>query len=474
MNQTNNLDVLEATIVRDFSYINYPSDNWVKPRFSGSGEGALDVAIIGAGACGMAAAFGLISQGVRNLALFDQSAPGQEGPWITTARMKTLRSPKHLTGPNMGLPNLTFRAWFEAQWGIAQWEALDKIPKEMWMTYLVWYRKVLDLPVTNHRTLTGIEPQGDLFRLTFSSFEGDIIHFARHVVLATGRAATGGASLPTVAASLPARFYAHTEEVIDFGALEGKRVAVIGGAASAADNAATALEAGAAEVQMLVRAPVLPRLNKFKSIVYPGFMKGFASLNMEDRWRFLKHGFDARIAAPRSTMLRLKQFDNFKLHTGAGIRHMAVAENHVKIETGAGDFSVDYVIFGTGYAMDLKAQPEIAPFFDDILLWKDCFAPKAGEEDETLERYPYLGAGFEFLPKEPGTAAYLERLHLFNAAATLTHAPVSSDIPGVNTGVDRLVDHLVKALFRASSDQHLEDFYAYDEPELLGDEWRED
>ena len=42
-----------------------------------------------------------------------------EGPWATTARMETLRSPKQLTGPALGLPALTFRAWYEAQFGTA-------------------------------------------------------------------------------------------------------------------------------------------------------------------------------------------------------------------------------------------------------------------------------------------------------------------------------------------------------------------
>ena len=36
------------------------------------------------------------------------------------------------------MASLTFRAWYTAQWGKAAWQALDKIPKEMWMNYLVW------------------------------------------------------------------------------------------------------------------------------------------------------------------------------------------------------------------------------------------------------------------------------------------------------------------------------------------------
>ncbi|EPN68135.1 hypothetical protein A245_04670, partial [Pseudomonas syringae pv. actinidiae ICMP 19096] len=57
--------------------------------------------------------------------IFDQSPAGFEGPWATTARMETLRSPKQLTGPALGLPALTFRAWYEAQFGADGWAALD-------------------------------------------------------------------------------------------------------------------------------------------------------------------------------------------------------------------------------------------------------------------------------------------------------------------------------------------------------------
>lgn len=35
--------------------------------------------------------------------------PGKEGPWATYARMVTLRTPKHLTGLDYGMPSLTFQ-----------------------------------------------------------------------------------------------------------------------------------------------------------------------------------------------------------------------------------------------------------------------------------------------------------------------------------------------------------------------------
>jgi cation diffusion facilitator CzcD-associated flavoprotein CzcO len=59
------------------------------------------VAIIGAGMAGLAAAFALKRLGISNVRLFDRAPRGCEGPWVTYARMQTLRSPPELTGPTL-------------------------------------------------------------------------------------------------------------------------------------------------------------------------------------------------------------------------------------------------------------------------------------------------------------------------------------------------------------------------------------
>src|SRR6185295_5419019 len=124
-------------------------------------EPVLDAAIIGAGMAGLAAAFALKCQAVRSLRIFDRAPAGFEGPWATTARMETLRSPKELTGPALGLPALTFRAWFEAQFGLAAWDAMDKIPRLQWADYLRWYRQVLGLDVRNRQRVRAVLPRAD-------------------------------------------------------------------------------------------------------------------------------------------------------------------------------------------------------------------------------------------------------------------------------------------------------------------------
>src|SRR5690606_20566210 len=128
---------LEARLAQDLSWLELPPPAWVPPT-EHKGQPVLDVAVIGGGMAGLTAAAALKFLGIA-ATVFDKAPQGYEGPWATTARMETLRSPKVLTGPALGLPALTFRAWFEAQYGTEPWEALDKIPRLQWMDYLRWY-----------------------------------------------------------------------------------------------------------------------------------------------------------------------------------------------------------------------------------------------------------------------------------------------------------------------------------------------
>jgi FAD-dependent urate hydroxylase len=252
------LAALEARLRHDLACLNYPPANWV-PQHRHEGREVVDVVLIGGGMCGLAAAFSLLRLGIRNLRLLDRSEAGREGPWITYARMETLRSPKHLAGPAADLPPLTFRAWYEAQFGREAWERLGKIPRPMWMEYLCWYRAVLDLPVENGIEVTRIEPAADdLLRLPLrGAAEPEVL--ARKVVLATGREGMGEPCIPDFVQDLPRGRWAHSADPIDFSALRGRRVVVIGVGASAVDNAAEALDAGAAEVRLLIRRKHMPR-----------------------------------------------------------------------------------------------------------------------------------------------------------------------------------------------------------------------
>jgi len=129
------LAALEARLKQDLAWLELPAKSWV-PRRVVDGESVVDVVIVGAGMAGLVASAMLRRLGVDNQLVLDRARAGEEGPWVTFARMRTLRSPKELTGPAMGMPALTFRAFYEAQYGEAAWKALDRAPRTMWMDYL--------------------------------------------------------------------------------------------------------------------------------------------------------------------------------------------------------------------------------------------------------------------------------------------------------------------------------------------------
>jgi cation diffusion facilitator CzcD-associated flavoprotein CzcO len=151
---TDELIELQTGVARALELLGEPVDNWVPPR-AGIDH---DIVIIGAGQSGLAIAFALKRKGIRNLSLIDAGAAGQEGPWRTPARMLTLRSPKDLVGPELGIAQLTFRAWYQAGFGEAAYRGLGKIPKDTWMDYLNWYRQMIDVDVANRVTLSHIKP----------------------------------------------------------------------------------------------------------------------------------------------------------------------------------------------------------------------------------------------------------------------------------------------------------------------------
>ena len=222
------LTALEARLREDLQWLDLPARPWVKPRHL-EDRPLLEVAVIGGGMAGLAVAAELGHLGIRAV-VFDQSEEGFEGPWATTARMQTLRSPKQLSGPALGLPALTFRAWFEAQFGLAQWEALDKIPRLQWAQYLRWYRQVLALDVRNRHRVTRGQPRADgCVELQIDNIGQVQTVCARHVILATGRDGLGGPWVPEVALQLPREYWAHSADGLQDHWFVGKRVAVMQG-----------------------------------------------------------------------------------------------------------------------------------------------------------------------------------------------------------------------------------------------------
>jgi cation diffusion facilitator CzcD-associated flavoprotein CzcO len=458
---------LEQAVARDLQLIAHPRQAWLTPRTSG-GAPVLDVLVVGAGQSGLATGFALQRDRVDNILLVDGAAYGAEGPWSTYARMPSLRSPKDQNGPDGNVPSLTYQAWHEAQWGAAHFADMALIPKENWAAYLLWFRRVTGLPVRNDATVTGITPaRTDCGQpcLRAELATGEML-LARKIVLATGQDGTGRWWMPGFIKDLPKPFRAHAADPVDFAALRGRIVAVLGAGASAFDNAAAALEAGAAEVHLFCRRAEPMNIQPYRWLTFAGFLKHMGDMPDEWRWRFMSYILGLREGFPPGTYARVTAFANFTMHTGRPWTGAAVQDGRILLETPHGPFAADFAICGTGVKHDFAWRPELAACAGNIARWSDRYDPPDAERDDRIGAFPYLDDGFAFTERVPGRTPWIADLHLFGIGTTVSFGPAGSSINAMTTAVPRLVAGITRGLFRADLEQHWAGLRAYDVPQV--------
>jgi cation diffusion facilitator CzcD-associated flavoprotein CzcO len=462
------LTVLEAQVRADLAKTAHPDAAWLTPKLGPDARPALDVLVVGAGQSGLATAFGLIRSQVSNILVLDKSEEGQEGPWLTYARMHTLRSPKHFTGLDLDIPSLTYQSWHEARFGAEDWRNLDLISRELWAEYLLWFRRVVDLPVRNGCEVVDISPAaGGLLAARVQTADGVDTVFARKIVLATGQEGMGDWTIPEPLRHLPPSVCVHAAQQIDFDRLRGKRVAVIGAGASAFDNAATALEAGAAEVQLFCRRAEIQVIQPYRWLTFRGFLRHFCDLDDAWRWRFMRAILEMREGFPQATYDRCARHPNFRLQEGASIDTARETDSGVELQTPRGIFAADFVICGTGIDMNFAGRPELRNCAANIATWADRYQPPPDECSPRLGRFPYLADDYALIERSTGITPWIEDIHVFAIASTMSFGASGSSINAMTTAVPKLVHGLTRGLFRADIERHWASFKAYDVPQAV-------
>jgi len=409
--------------------------DWVR------GGAAVDhnVVIVGGGQTGVTLAYGLKRKGVGKVQVIDQADEGQAGIWATIARMHLLRTPKTLMGPELGNAALGFRAWYETLNTPGAFDGLDRIPRPAWAQYLAWFQNVTGTQVRYRTRLVEIEPVGELLRLHMVVDGMPRVETTRKLVFANGYSGAGGAVVPGFIRALPANKWVHTEKPIDFDAMRGKVVGVLGAGASAFDAAAVALEHGAGEVHLFSRrayidytntpTPQPPRQAGDRG--HAANIELSYALPDEVRWRNQLIRERGVATVPFDSLNRAVANPKFNLHLNAPWDSVAMGGEKVVVKSGKKTFRFDQVIAGTGYAVDLATQPELANLHKSIALWRDRYKPGAGEEDRASAVYPYLGTGFQFLAQQDADAPYLRNIHCANLAASVSFGILMGDVPSM-------------------------------------------
>jgi cation diffusion facilitator CzcD-associated flavoprotein CzcO len=457
---------LEADVARDLELTAHPRAPWLVPKSCG-GAPVLDVLVVGGGQCGLAVAHALRRDKVKNLLVIDRSERGREGPWTTYGRMRALRSLKDQTGPDLRLPSLTYQSWHEASFGRAEWERMRWIPKELWNDYLLWFRRVTNIPVRNGVEAGAISPartDDGLPCLRVETSDGPL--HARKVVLATGQEGVGGWWMPEHVAALPKRLRAHTNEAIDFRALRGKVVAVLGAGASAFDNAAVALEEGAAEVHLFCRRAEPMVVQPYRWLTFAGFLRHLGEMSDEWRWRFMAYILGMREGFAQDHYDRVTRWPNFRLRAGEPWEAAREEAGRAVVTTPRGEFAADFLITGTGVRMDPSLCPELAHCAGNIALWRDRYAPPEGERNDRLGAFPYLGPDSAFLERAPGETPWIRDIHLFGIGTTMSFGPAGSSINAMSISAPRVAAGVTRGLFEADLPRLWAELRAYDLPQV--------
>jgi FAD-dependent urate hydroxylase len=467
------LEDLNERVKKDLSYLNFKhAEDWLQPLSHPEGH-VYDVVIVGGGQSGLAAAFALLRERISNILVLDENHEGYEGPWETYARMVTLRTPKHITSIDLGVPSLTFRSWWEAQVGPEGWENVDKIPRSDWMEYLRWYRKVLQLPVINEVKLKLIQPDNEnLHRLEVEGPGAPSNQLlARKVILATGIQGGGEWHVPSIVSdNLPKSLYAHTSETIDFDTLKGKKIAILGGGASAFDNANFALSKGVSEAHVFVRRKEMPRINPIRQMEMSGMIERYHSLSDTDKYAVMTHFFQNNQPPTNDTFNRAASWPGFQLHVGAPWLDVVETVDGAQVTTPQGTFPFDYLIISTGLLTEPALRPELKVVESHILRWRDVYQASVELANPVLDAHPYLSSGYSFLSRDEAGKKLLHGLYAYNYSALISNGITASALSGMRFGIPRLVSAVADELFQDNSKQILNNYFCYKEQEFVG-EW---
>lgn len=431
-------------------------DNWV-PQRDGFDHNVL---IVGGGQGGSAFAFALRRAGIGGVSVIDAAPdPSQAGVWLTRARMHKLRTLKTLVGPELGITALGFQAWYEARHGREAYAAIDRIARTEWAAYLDWFRRFLDIEVRYGTRLADIAPlegaavPGLAVQLVENGHTRTVT--TRKLILANGVAGNGAPVLPAcLRPAADAGLAAHTADAIDFAALSGKTVAVIGAAASAFDAAAVALESGAAAVHLFARRDHIAARAVAKPRGYAGFYDHFPALPDANRWHHAVRYRRAGSTPPPDAVRRALEHANFRLHLASPWETARVVDGRVLADVNGRAFGFDFVIAGTGYSIDPAHRPELARIAPLVARWRDRYTPSPDERDDALGASPYLGDGLQYTEKTPGTAPWLSAIHVFNPAGYASVGAPLGDVPCMRRDVPAAVRRISQDLFFADLALH--------------------
>ncbi|HEX5469790.1 MAG TPA: FAD-dependent oxidoreductase [Gaiellaceae bacterium] len=322
-----------------------------------------DVAIVGAGPYGLAAAAHLHKGKGLDVRVFGRPMDFWERQMPVGMLLRSPYVASNIADPER---SLTLDAYGSANGG----RVPKPVPLGQFVSYGRWFRG----EVVSHldsRFVSRID-NGNGFTLELE--DGEAVR-ARRVVVAAGIGPF--AHVPPEFEHLPSELASHASVHRELTPFAGKRVAVIGGGQSALESAALLHEAGA-EVEVLVRAPRIyylrrvPRLHRLgpltKLLFAPaevgpvGVSRLVSAPGLYRRFpRGLQDKMSVRSLRPAGASWLVDRLAGVPISIGRAVVSAAARDNSVELSLDDGSRrQIDHALLATGYRVDIARYPFLA------------------------------------------------------------------------------------------------------------------
>jgi cation diffusion facilitator CzcD-associated flavoprotein CzcO len=248
--------------------------------------------------------------------------------------------------------------------------------------------------------------------------------------------------------------------------LIGKKIGILGGGASAFDNAQYSLGLGIAEAHVFMRRSVMPRINPIRYMENAGFLRHFADLDDAAKYQAMDFFLNHSQPPTNDTFSRASAYSGFHLHLGEPWLQVEEIADGVRVTTPKTTHDYAMVIASTGLLTDVALRPELAAVGKDIAHWRDVYTPPEGKLNRLIEDHPYLSPAFEFTPKTPEAADRLYGLFVFNYSALVSLGLSAAALSGLKFAAPKVAAGITRQLFMDDSEEILGDFLAYSEVEF--------
>jgi hypothetical protein len=305
------------------------------------------------------------------------------------------------------------------------------VPLDDFIAYGHWFQ-TRAVPDVDRRAVTRLETHGGGFRLILTG--GEPVE-ARRVIVAAGIAPF--AKRPAIFDGLPSDLASHSVEHADLASFARRRVVVVGGGQSAIEFAVLLQENGA-DVEVIMRSRSFqwvgraPREGLVGPLLFDRTDVGPAGVShlvahpmfLRRLPRAIQRDSIRRALAPGASLWLRPRLQDLPISRGRHVAAVARQGDHLNLRLDDGSSrAVDHVLLATGYRVDIRRYPFLAP---DLVAQVRC-----------VDGHPVLDAGLQ---------TSLPGLHFVGAPAMHSFGPLLRFVSGTEFAARMVTRHVTSGV----------------------------